>query len=538
MEGRTAFVSSDKPAPGQTQDNPVAEGGPLPSSSARPFPQELFEELPVGFLHLEESGEILWGNLFAQQLLNGPFGEAIRSELAQMAQRSAEAGCVERVCHFPGLGELKLMAQRAPQGPGLMAVLERNIARRLRAETAVLSNVLAAVTQPLDEALPKALRALADTLPQTHVTLFRKEGAGVVPIASIGGEGPGAKAAASLAVCATEAGKPVHFASVARPKALAPYHSLQPADRALALALPLLSHGETWGCLYVYGPSRELAEGEIRLLQGLADALAAMLAYQAKNAALIAERHELHRAISVAKDRNHLASVGQRTAELAHELNNPLAYVRSNVFALTQALDELASQVKEPSSKNALIDDCRDILKESLHGLEHMTTLVGALKSTSQHRPNERIRFGLEGPVSQAITIFKGAKRVECEVEQELNNLPEVVGSPSAVSQVVLNLLDNGLDAMGGTGRLRVWGDCQGPWVRLHVQDFGKGIPHEVGPRIFEPFFTTKAADKGTGLGLHICRQVVEQMGGDVSFRSAPDGTTFVVRLPIANSDF
>jgi two-component system NtrC family sensor kinase len=72
----------------------------------------------------------------------------------------------------------------------------------------------------------------------------------------------------------------------------------------------------------------------------------------------------------------------------------------------------------------------------------------------------------------------------------------------------------------------------------LHVQDFGKGIPHEVGPRIFEPFFTTKAADKGTGLGLHICRQVVEQMGGDVSFRSAPDGTTFVVRLPIANSDF
>ena len=140
--------------------------------------------------------------------------------------------------------------------------------------------------------------------------------------------------------------------------------------------------------------------------------------------------------------------------------------------------------------------------------------------------------------MSEAVTIFRGAKKSECEIDFEVEPLSEVVGSPSAIGQVVLNLLQNGLDAMSGSERkarrlrIRAWGTERK--VHFSVRDCGTGIPPEVQRRMYDAFFTTKDPGKGTGLGLYICRDLIEGMGGALRFTTGSDGTTFECELPVA----
>ncbi len=243
---------------------------------------------------------------------------------------------------------------------------------------------------------------------------------------------------------------------------------------------------------------------------------------------------EAARALEVAASRERLATLGQLVTGVAHEINNPLAYLKSNLASIIGYVEDLRGPSERAGSVSAdeAAAELRDIVSESLLGVNRIVELVQALKGTGRQRPSERINFDPARAVQEAVVIFRGAWRSNCTVECALPSLPEVLGSPSALGQVVLNLLQNGLDAMGGKGTLRVEAERLEGRVRVSVQDFGHGIPADVQETMFEPFFTTKEAGKGTGLGLYLCKQIVEEMHGDLRFHTSPAGTTFTVDLP------
>jgi len=242
---------------------------------------------------------------------------------------------------------------------------------------------------------------------------------------------------------------------------------------------------------------------------------------------------DLRRAQQIATERERLATIGQLTAGVAHEINNPLAYVKGNLGSMSELVQDLR-RAMPANHLGAASEELAQMLRECLEGVDRIAAIVQALKGMSRNRPNERVRFDPGRAAAEAVMVFRGAKQGNCSIACDLPALPEVLGSPGALSQVILNLLENGLDAMGGAGALALKGEGRQETVRISVEDSGSGIPAEVAPRIYEPFFTTKEAGKGTGLGLYICHQLIELMGGEISYRSGTGGTTFTVELPIA----
>ncbi|MCX7912016.1 MAG: ATP-binding protein [Dehalococcoidales bacterium] len=218
-----------------------------------------------------------------------------------------------------------------------------------------------------------------------------------------------------------------------------------------------------------------------------------------------------------------LSSLGELTAGLAHELNNPLAgmllYVRLIQEKLTRGSIDRAELGKALDEITTAIDYCTGII----HGLMDF-----ARQTETRFRP-----ITVSRAIDKAMLLVghhPQMKTVEV-VREEAPHLPLVVGDFNQLVQVLLDLILNALQAMGGTGRLTIRAAADGNWVKVSVSDTGCGISRENMDKIFTPFFTTKAA--GTGLGLAIARGIIERHGGRIEVQSEPDrGSTFTVVLP------
>ncbi|WP_373047056.1 ATP-binding protein [Vulgatibacter sp.] len=230
-----------------------------------------------------------------------------------------------------------------------------------------------------------------------------------------------------------------------------------------------------------------------------------------------------------------MVSVGTLAAGVAHEINNPLAYVISN---LQYAVHELGAW---DDDKHAEI---RVALQEAVSGSDRVRQIVQDLKTFSRSDEGE-----CQGPLdvrevlAASLSIARQELKHRALLEQELGPTPPVVANDGRLGQVFLNLLVNAAQAIpegnAGEQRIRVV-TRTAPSGRavIEVHDTGAGIPEAIRERIFDPFFTTKPAGLGTGLGLSICRNLVAQMGGRLSFTSEVGrGTTFVVELPPAAAE-
>lgn len=256
-----------------------------------------------------------------------------------------------------------------------------------------------------------------------------------------------------------------------------------------------------------------------------------------------------------------LASMGVLAAGIAHEINNPLTYVLSNLDNLAHQLPSLASDFDEaadPSqaaedpndgrskqeldaSQRALLDDLMVSAEEALSGTRRIGEIVRALVAFSRVERAELGPVNLREPIETALTMcqseFKHRARVVCD----FGSVPPVRASSGKLGQVFLNLLINASQAMeeGDVKRnqisIRTWSD--GRQVFTEVADTGKGIaPQHLG-KIFDPFFTTRAQGRGSGLGLTMCRHILMQFGGEVSVESEVGrGSRFCVRLPALDS--
>ncbi len=269
-----------------------------------------------------------------------------------------------------------------------------------------------------------------------------------------------------------------------------------------------------------------------------------------------------HEALKVTQSRlvqaEKLAGLGQMVAGVAHEINNPLAFVSNNVAVLQRDLAELVEILalyKEGEdvlarAKADLVAEIRDrrervdldytlgnlprLLDRTRDGLGRIQQIVKDLRVFARLDEGILNEVDLNEGVSSTITIVQGhAKKKRVQIEKDLGTLPAMTCYGAKLNQVVMNLVMNAIDACpeGGTVTVRTRAEVDG--VRLDVVDTGTGIDPEIRERIFDPFFTTKPVGVGTGLGLSISYGIVQDHGGKIEVESTQGkGSRFTVRLP------
>jgi C4-dicarboxylate-specific signal transduction histidine kinase len=229
-----------------------------------------------------------------------------------------------------------------------------------------------------------------------------------------------------------------------------------------------------------------------------------------------------------------LDALGRLAAGLAHEVNNPLSYVISNVQYIHGEMERLLAARQPPEDAVELREACQD----ALLGCERIRRLVQDVRLFARMGGAARSPVNVGEQLEEALAMASSALSPAIRLERELRPVPPVLASPHGLGQVFLNLLLNAIQALGGTAspRLRVaTGLHPDGRVRVEVQDNGQGILPEHLGRIFEPFFTTKPVGMGTGLGLSICHGIISELGGELGVESQPGaGATFRVLLPPA----
>jgi PAS domain S-box-containing protein len=259
--------------------------------------------------------------------------------------------------------------------------------------------------------------------------------------------------------------------------------------------------------------------------------------YEGKRSALTMARDVTARRALEAQlvQADRLAALGTMAAGVAHEINNPLAYVMLNLDWIARKMPEA---VRDPSG----IDALAELLREARGGVERVAMIVRELRSFSRADGETRGRVDLKTVVQSAIRITAHEIRHRARVSTSFEPTRPVWANDARLEQVILNLLLNAAQAMRETDtdrneiRVSVRSDGEGRAI-LEVADNGEGIPPEVLPRIFDPFFTTKPHGVGTGLGLSICHGIVAALGGQVTVHSEPgEGTTFRVALPTTDA--
>ena len=252
-----------------------------------------------------------------------------------------------------------------------------------------------------------------------------------------------------------------------------------------------------------------------------------------------------------------MASIGQLAAGIAHEINNPVGFVNSNMgtlknylvtlFGVIEGYDEAVSGAAPGSSvarrladirKNAEVDflkeDTADLISESMDGLKRVKDIVQALKDFSHVGETEWQLADLHQGIDSTLNIVANEIKYKATVEKHYGQLPEIKCMASQLNQVFMNLLVNAAHAITDNGVIAIRTGAANGWVWVAISDTGCGIPVENMNRIFEPFFTTKPVGSGTGLGLSLSYSIVNKHGGRIEVDSQPGaGTTFTVRLPM-----
>jgi PAS domain S-box-containing protein len=237
-----------------------------------------------------------------------------------------------------------------------------------------------------------------------------------------------------------------------------------------------------------------------------------------------------------------MASIGLLAAGVAHEINNPMGYVVSNVNRLVEyakRFGELARTGGPPGADrkeiNELVGDLHEISHETLEGVERVTEIVRALREFAHGGTQDSAHnwVDLNRVIRNCVTLVHNQMKDRAELELHLEPLPSTRCHSTQIAQVLMNLLQNATHAVEPPGRILLCSYDSGDCVHIAVEDNGVGIDPNDLPHIFEPFFTTKSVGAGMGLGLPVSREIVRRHSGDLVVDSVVGrGTRFLIQLP------
>ncbi|MCV6589802.1 MAG: ATP-binding protein [Marinobacterium sp.] len=253
-----------------------------------------------------------------------------------------------------------------------------------------------------------------------------------------------------------------------------------------------------------------------------------------------------------------LATIGMLSAGIAHEINNPLAVVLSNLNALTDYTEQLLTlleqvqQWQQQGTLNAsaaerftqldsqadfafLAEDAPDMMEDMREGLIRVQDIVSNLKTFSRTRPGERQQVDINQCIQTSLRLVNNTIKDHCSVVTDLPPLPEVAVNNSELSQVFMNLIINAAHATEDQhGQIQLRTRQQADCLVIEVEDNGCGIPENLCKDIFNPFFTTKPPGKGTGMGLSVAHSIISNHGGTLTVNSTPGlGSCFTICLPL-----
>jgi len=283
--------------------------------------------------------------------------------------------------------------------------------------------------------------------------------------------------------------------------------------------------------------------------------------------------HKLEEAHAQLIQSEKMASVGQLAAGVAHEINNPIGFVNSNLTTLNRYVADMfrlieryerwegdaakdvdnseLSALKEEIDLAFIREDLVDLLAQTLVGIERVKKIVQDLKDFSRVDAPEWETADLHSCIESALNIGANELKYKTQIVKEYGEIPPVHCLPSQLNQVLLNLLVNAAQAIDERGTITIrTGTGDGPeknklpnasaavprggWVFIQVSDTGEGIDAEHIQKLFDPFFTTKPVGKGTGLGLYVSYGIVQRHGGTIEVESgAGEGATFTIWLPV-----
>jgi two-component system NtrC family sensor kinase len=248
-----------------------------------------------------------------------------------------------------------------------------------------------------------------------------------------------------------------------------------------------------------------------------------------------------------------MTSLGQLVAGVAHELNNPIAFIYSNtshlreysekLFKIIEEIEkhpELSKQIKEDNEFDYIQKDLPLLIKSCQDGAQRTRDIVLGLRNFSRLEESQLKEIDLHESIDMTLELLRGETKNRIQIVRDFEPIPLVHCYASQVNQVIMNILTNAVHAIEGNGNIwisthaiKASSNDVGK-VQISIRDSGTGMSADVVEKIFEPFFTTKDVGKGTGLGLSISYGIIQNHGGDIQVRSKPNqGTEFIITIPI-----
>jgi signal transduction histidine kinase len=358
------------------------------------------------------------------------------------------------------------------------------------------------------------------------------------------------------------------------------------------LGLPFNSGGEMVGMVGIANRPGGYGQDVIHFLEPfLATCCSVILGWRSEQQRRRAEEMLRHREEELRKHRDHLedlvqtrtekllrttqelekqqklASMGQLAAGIAHEINNPMGYVMSNLSTLTEYVSAFSRMLQryrefealvapnlqgqeaeelvrlrafwEREELTSILSDVKELLNDSLQGTQRVKDIIQELKKIARDEAAghpQRVDVNKELAGTLKMMVWNDMK-IRCDVRTDYGEVPTILGYPTQISQVFTNLLNNAAQAIGERGEIHISTQCEGDMVVVKISDTGHGMSPEVMSKLFTPFFTTKPPGKGTGLGLSISYNIIARHQGRIEVQSQQgQGTTFVLRLPRAPS--
>lgn len=275
-----------------------------------------------------------------------------------------------------------------------------------------------------------------------------------------------------------------------------------------------------------------------------------------KNEALELTLDELKEAQTQLVEQEKMASLGQLTAGVAHEINNPITFVSGNITPLKRDISEMMeilqgyeeevkaqglevqfnriTQLKDHLDYDFLLEEIKQLLEGISEGAERTAEIVRGLRNFSRLDEDVLKLANVNQGIESTLLLLRSELKDRVDIVKDMPEMPDIMCYPGKLNGVYMNILTNARQAIEGKGKIYITTRHLGNKVTISIRDTGPGMPEEVQKRIFEPFFTTKDVGFGTGLGLSITYGAIEMHKGKIVVKSRMgEGTEFLVELPI-----